>query len=134
VSASTDGSPHGGALNNSGIQEITKRLLLGAGGIIAGRNKEPQNGKAETYMPLKLPVQAVVDRLTPLDINLVAEPVIDKSGHTVQIIKSPVGGAEAVALPGDPAWFPKSVNPRVAVCHVLSGYAAARCLRGRGYF
>jgi hypothetical protein len=62
VSASTDGSPHGGALNNSGIQEITKRLLLGAGGIIAGRNKEPQNGKAETYMPLKLPVQAAVSR------------------------------------------------------------------------
>jgi len=86
-------------------------------------------------MPLKLPVQGVVDRLTPLDIYLVAEPVTDKSGRTVlQIIKSPVGGAEAVALPGDPAWFPKSVNPRVAVCHILSGYAAAGCLRGRGYF
>jgi hypothetical protein len=37
-------------------------------------------------------------------------------------------------LPGDPAWFPESVNPRVAVCQILSGYAAAQCLRGPGYF
>ena len=84
-------------------------------------------------MQLKLPVLGVVDRSIPLDIYLAAQPVII-NGKTVQILKNPVGGSEAVALPGDPAWFPESVNPRVAVCHILSGYAAAPCLRGRGYF
>lgn len=85
-------------------------------------------------MQLKLPVLGVVDRSIPLDIYLVAEPVMNAGGDIVQILKDPVGGPEAVALPGDPAWFPESVNPRVAVCHTLSGYAAARCLRSRGYF
>jgi len=84
-------------------------------------------------MPLKLPVQSVVDRSIPLDIYLVAQPVTE-NGRTLLILKDPVGGSEAVALPGDPAWFPESVNPRVAVCHILSGYATAQCLRGRGYF
>jgi hypothetical protein len=83
--------------------------------------------------PLKLPVQAAVDRSIPLDIYLVAQPV-PPTGPPQEIAKDPVGGAEAVALPGDPAWFPKSVNPQVAVCQILSGYAAAQCRRGRGYF
>ena len=76
-------------------------------------------------MPLKLPVQAVVDRAATLDIYLIPNPVTDPD----ELKGLPFG-----TLPGDPAWFPESVNPRVAVCHVLSGYAAARCLRGRGYF
>lgn len=85
-------------------------------------------------MPLKLPVQGAVDRSSPLDIYLVAQPVTDTSGRTLEILKDPVGGSEAVGLPGDPAWFPESVNPQVAVCHILSSYAMSRCLRGRGYF
>jgi len=84
-------------------------------------------------MPLRLPVQSVVDRSVLLDIYLVAQPVT-VNGVTVEILKDPVGGSEAVPLPGDPAWFPESINPQVAVCHILSGYAAAQCLRGRGYF
>jgi hypothetical protein len=85
------------------------------------------------YMPLKLPVQATVDRSIPLDVYLVPQPV-PPDGPPLEIVKDPVGGREAAALPGDPAWFPESVNPRVAVCQILSGYAAAQCLRGRGYF
>jgi hypothetical protein len=92
----------------------------------------PQNAKATTYKP-RLPVQGVVDRSALLDIYLVGTPVIDDDGKTVEILEDPVGGPYG-ALPGDPAWFPQSVNPRLAVCHTLSGYAAARCLRGRGYF
>lgn len=91
----------------------------------------PQNVKATTYKR-RLPVQGVVDRSVPLDIYLVATPVTD-DGKTVEILEDPVGGPYG-ALPGDPAWFPESVNPRLAACHILSGYAAARCLRGRGYF
>jgi hypothetical protein len=83
--------------------------------------------------PLKLPVQAAVDRSVPLDIYLVRQPV-PPTGTAEEILEDPVGGAEAVALPGDPAWFPKSVNPQVAVCQILSGYAAAQCRRSRGYF
>jgi hypothetical protein len=89
--------------------------------------------KKEIDRPLKLPVQAAVDRSVPLDIYLVRQPV-PPTGPAEEFLEDPVGGAEAVALPGDPAWFPKSVNPQVAVCQVLSGYAAAQCLRGRGYF
>jgi hypothetical protein len=85
-------------------------------------------------MQLKLPVQGVVDRSIPLDIYLVAQPVTDANGNIVEILENPVGGWEAVALPGDPVWFSGSVNPRVAVCQILSGPAAARCQRGRGYF
>ena len=90
----------------------------------------PQNAKAktETYTQ-RLPVQGVVDRSVPLDIYLVATPVPGAN----EILEDPVGGPYG-AMPGDPAWFPEGVNPRVAVCHILSGYAAARCLRGRGYF
>jgi hypothetical protein len=83
---------------------------------------------------LKLPVLGVVDRSIPLDIYLVAEPVMDANGDILQILKDPVGGSAAVALPGDPTWFPGSVNPRVAVCQILSPYSAAACLRSRGYF
>jgi hypothetical protein len=85
-------------------------------------------------MPLKLPVQAAVDRSVPLDIYLVRQPVPPTGPPYLEYLEDPVGGAEAVALPGDPAWFPKSVNPQVAVCQILSGYAAAQCRRGRGYF
>lgn len=76
-------------------------------------------------MQLKLPVQGVVDRAATLDIYLVPNPVTD----TDEPKGLPFG-----TLPGDPARFPGSIDPRVAVCQILSGYAAARCLRGRGYF
>lgn len=76
-------------------------------------------------MELKLPVQGVVDRAAVLDIYLIPNPVSDPEEPK---------GLPLGALPGDPAWFPESVNPRVAVCKILPGYAAGRCLRARGYF
>ena len=76
-------------------------------------------------MQLKLPVQGVVDRAATLDIYLIPNPVTDPD--TPQ-------GLQFGTLPNDPVWFPESVNSRVAVCHILSGHAAARCLHGRGYF
>lgn len=84
-----------------------------------------QNGRTKTYMNLKLPVQGVVDRAAVIDIYLIPNPVHDPD--------EPQGLAFG-ALPGDPVWFPESVNPRVAVCKILSGYAAASCLGARGYF
>ena len=92
----------------------------------------PQNAKATTYKR-RLPVQGVVDRSVFLDIYLVATPVTDANGKTVELLEDPVGGPYG-ALPGDPAWFPGSVNPRLAACNTLSACAAAKCLRGRGYF
>ena len=85
-------------------------------------------------MELRLPVQGVVDRSIPLDIFLTAPRLVTDPFGGQAFLTDPVGGAVAGALPGDPAWFPESVNPRVAVCQILSGYAAAGCLRGRGYF
>jgi hypothetical protein len=77
------------------------------------------------YMQLKLPVQGVVDRAATLDIYLVPNSVTDPDEPK---------GLPFGTLPGDPAGFSERVNPRVGVCQTLSGYAAARCLRGRGYF
>jgi hypothetical protein len=76
-------------------------------------------------MQLKLPVQGVVDRAAILDIYQIPNPVTDPD--TPQ-------GLQFGTLPNDPDWFSERVNPRVAVCQILSSYAAARCLHGRGYF
>lgn len=83
-------------------------------------------------MALKLPIQATVDRATPPDIFLVATEVTDSTGRVIETLKNPVGGPYG-PLPADPGYFP-AVDPRLAVCHVLSGYARARCARGGGYF
>lgn len=76
-------------------------------------------------MQLKLPVQGVVDRAATLDIYLIPNPGDDPDEPK---------GLPFGTLPGDPGRFPENINPRVAICQILSGYAAARCLRGRGYF
>jgi hypothetical protein len=88
----------------------------------------------ETYMSLMLPVLGAVDRSETLDIFMTAPRLLTDPFGNQELARFPVGNAVAGALPGDPAWFPESVNPRVAVCQILSGYAAARCLRGPGYF
>ena len=86
-------------------------------------------------MPLHLPIQRVINRAKPLSIG----PMIDqevrepKTGKLIQILRGPVDGPYG-SDPGDPAWFPPQVNPRTAVCQVLSSYAASRCLQGGGYF
>lgn len=84
-------------------------------------------------MALKLPIQATVDRATPLDIFLVPTEVTDSTGRVIEIIEDPVGGPYG-PLPADPGNFPASADPRLAVCHILSGYARAQCTRGGGYF
>jgi len=85
---------------------------------------------------MHLPIQAVVDRAAPLGIA----PMIRQEVHNpkkprevIQILLSPWHGPYG-SDPGDPAWFPPQVNPRTAVCQVLSSYAVSRCLRGGGYF
>lgn len=78
-------------------------------------------------MQLKLPVQGVVDRAAIIDIYQIPNPVTDAADEEPKGL--PFGN-----LPNDPAWFPDSVNPRVAVCQILSGYAAVRCFRGGAYF
>ncbi len=86
-------------------------------------------------MPLHLPIQAVVDRSMPLS----KAPVIDlevrdpQTKRVIQILRNPVDGPYGFD-PGDPVWFPPQVNPRIAVCQVLSSYAVSRCLRGGRYF
>lgn len=82
--------------------------------------------RKNTYMELKLPIQGVVDRGAIIDTYMLPNPVLEPGGSPKGL---PLG-----ALPGDPAWFPAYVNPRLAVCQILSRYAAAPCLRARGYF
>ena len=86
-------------------------------------------------MPLHLPIQAVVDRAMPLSIApLIDQEVRDpQSKRVIEILRNPVGGPYG-SDPGDPVWFPPQVNPRIAVCQVLSSYAVSRCLRGGRYF
>jgi len=85
------------------------------------------------HVPLNLPIQAVVDRAATLGVGTVDQEVRNKDGKLIQILRIPVGGPFG-ADPGDPAWFPPQVNPRTAVCRILSSYAAGRCLRSGGYF
>jgi hypothetical protein len=82
-------------------------------------------------MPLNLPIQAVVDRSAPLQLFLVDTPV--PAVHPVLILRNPIGGTYG-PMPSDPAVSSSRVNPRLAVCQVLSAYAVPRCLRGGGYF
>jgi hypothetical protein len=85
-------------------------------------------------MPLHLPIQGVVDRRTPLSLApMIDKEVRNKDGVVIQILRSPVAGPYGFD-PNEPAWFPPQVNPRTAVCQVLSSYAVSRCVRGRGYF
>jgi len=87
-------------------------------------------------MSLHLPIQGVVDRSEQFTYPpFLFTPVINpKPPHNViQILATRVDGSYG-AEASDPAWFPPSVNPRVAVCHILSSYASSRCIRGGGYF
>lgn len=86
-------------------------------------------------MSLHLPIQDVVDRSELFTYPpFLRTPVIDKqTNKVIQILATQVDGSYG-AEPSDPAWFPPSVNPRVAVCHILSSYAVSRCSRGGGYF
>lgn len=84
-------------------------------------------------MPLNLPIQAVVDRSVLLSYATIDQEVRNNEGQLIQILRSPVDGPFR-REPSDPSWFPPHVNPRIAVCQVLSAYAVSRCLRGGGYF
>jgi hypothetical protein len=84
-------------------------------------------------MSLNLPIQTVVDRSVPLSYTTVDQEVRNRDGQLIQILRNPVDGPYG-SEPGDPVWFPQHVNPRIAVCQVLSSYAVSRCLRGGGYF
>lgn len=92
-------------------------------------------------MPLKLPVQAVVNRLSEpppvLERFLVDFPTeFDEYGTPTESDTGvPFGQGQVFGLePGDPGWFPPQINPRLEVCRILSAYAVARCVRGGGYF
>ena len=88
-------------------------------------------------MPLHLPKQGVVDRRGLLSL----EPTVDREVHVkinnqdtvIQILRGPVDGAYGFD-PNDPVWFPPQVNPRTAICQMLSPYAASSCLQRGGYF
>ena len=84
-------------------------------------------------MPLHLPIQAVVDRRTPLSLAPMLDKEVRSGNKVIQILRTPVDGPYGFD-PNEPAWFPPQVNPRTAVCQMLSSYAVSRCLRGGGYF
>jgi hypothetical protein len=56
-------------------------------------------------------------------------------GTLILVVQERIGlGHESVSEPYDPPWFRPEVNPRTAVCNLVSSYAAARCFHRRGYF
>jgi len=83
-------------------------------------------------MQLKLPDLGVVARSRSPRLYMLPTRVTDSKGNT-EILLNPVGGSYG-SLPSDPPWFPDSVNPHTAVCHILRGRATARCVHAGGYF
>lgn len=86
-----------------------------------------------TPAPVVSPVSALVDRRDIPDVFSIDTRVVSKKGQLLAILRREFG-YPAGRLPGDPGRFPSTVDPRLAVCHVLSPVAASRCLRGGGYF
>jgi hypothetical protein len=85
-----------------------------------------------TPAPMVSPVSAMVDRRDIPDVFSIDTRIVS-DGELLAILRREFG-YPAGRLPGDPGRFPSTVDPRLAVCHVLSPVAAARCLRGGGYF
>lgn len=65
-------------------------------------------------MDLNLPVQAVVNRLSPSDISALSEDRVLFGG-----------------LPGDPGPFSTAIDPRLRGCEMFPGHG---CLYGIAYF
>jgi hypothetical protein len=82
--------------------------------------------------PVVSPVSAMVDRRDILDVFSIDTRVVS-NGNLLAILRREFG-YPAGRLPGDPGRFPSTVDPRLAVCHMLSPAAAARCLAGGRYF
>jgi hypothetical protein len=85
-------------------------------------------------MPLRLPVQAIVDRREVLAEFTVDTNIVDpKPPHALlKILRDPVFGPYG-NMPADPGSFSRQFNAATAVCAVLSAPAAARCMRAGGY-
>jgi hypothetical protein len=83
-------------------------------------------------VPVPSPVQGTVDRRDLLTVFSIDTKVV-ANGQVLAILRRPAGYPSG-PLPGDPSRFAAGIDPRQAVCHVLSPAAAARCLRGGGYF
>jgi hypothetical protein len=104
-----------------------------------GRALEPEpepEPEAEAVVvrptPVVSPVSAIVDRRDVLAVFSIDTKVF-RDGRLRGILRNPLGYPSG-PLPGDPGRFTSAVDPRLGVCHVLSPSAAARCLRGGGYF
>jgi hypothetical protein len=86
-----------------------------------------------TPAPVVSPVSAMVDRRDIPDVFSIDTRIVSKEGELLAILRREFG-YPAGRLPGDPGRFPSTVDPRLAVCHMLSPVAAARCLGGGRYF
>ena len=84
-------------------------------------------------MALKLPHQGSIDRSIPLSSYMLTVAIADETGKIIEKLSNPVGGPHG-SMPGDPAWFRSNVDPRIAVCQILSARGAMYCMRSRGYF
>jgi hypothetical protein len=82
--------------------------------------------------PVVSPVSAMVDRRDILDVFSIDTRIV-RNGRLLAILRREFG-YPAGRLPGDPGRFPSTVDPRLAVCHMLSPAAATRCLAGGRYF
>jgi hypothetical protein len=92
----------------------------------------PEVEAAVRPVPVPSPVQGTVDRRDLLTVFSIDTKVV-ANGQVLAILRRPAGYPSG-PLPGDPSRFAAGIDPRQAVCHVLSPAAAARCLRGGGYF
>src|SRR3954447_23636168 len=108
-----------------------------SGGMASTAVTAPWRAAAAAVAPsrrLTLPLQsATVDRSVPTATFSLDVPVRNKAGKVIEILRRPLGYPSG-PLPADPGYLPGGVDPRTAICHILSRGAAARCSQGRGYF
>lgn len=74
----------------------------------------------------------MVDRAVPLATVYVDIPIKADDGSTFAVWRRPLSYPSG-PLSADPGRF-GDVDPRSAVCHILTGPGARYCFGGRGYF
>jgi hypothetical protein len=90
-----------------------------------------RNLRNKRMPPLRLPVQAVVDREEMLQPFMIDTPITDPTtGKVLEVLRAPVNGSHG-SEPSDPAFFCAKIDFRVGLGHVFSSDTVPDCARER---